>query len=158
MKYDALILLADGSPKVIDATQKFEDQKNGTDTQNATVQDPAATQTPVVTTAPPTTQAPPAGFLGSPMSIVIWIAIIVAYFYFIINGQKKKDKKVKELQSSIKTGDEVYTSAGFYGKVVDVEDNTFVIEFGLNKGVRIPVRKSDVYPAATTSKDIEDAK
>jgi preprotein translocase subunit YajC len=48
------------------------------------------------------------------------------------------------MQNSIGVGDWVMTSSGFYGKVVDITDQVFVVEFGTNKSVCIPVRKSEI--------------
>ena len=76
--------------------------------------------------------------------LAVWIAIIAVFYFFTIRPQSKRDKKLKEMQSSIKTGDNVLTTSGFYGKVADVGDDCFIIEFGTNRGIRIPVRKTDI--------------
>ncbi len=77
--------------------------------------------------------------------IVIYIIGLIALFYFFaIRPQKKREKELSNIQNSIQVGDWVMTSSGFYGKVVDVADQVFVVEFGTNKGVRIPVRKSEI--------------
>ena len=49
-----------------------------------------------------------------------------------------------ELQSEIKIGDWVLLDSGIYGKVTDIADQVFIIEFGTNKGVLIPVLKQRV--------------
>ncbi|MBR1737126.1 MAG: preprotein translocase subunit YajC [Firmicutes bacterium] len=88
-----------------------------------------------------------AGLFGSSGTFV-WILYFVgmiALMYFIMyRPQKKKEKEMQEMQSAIKTGDWVMTSSGFYGKVADICDQVFIIEFGMNKGVRVPVAKSEV--------------
>ena len=88
-----------------------------------------------------------AGIFGS-SGTYVWILYFVgmiALMYFIMHRpQKKREKEMKEMQSSIKSGDWVMTSSGFYGKVADICDQVFIIEFGMNKGVRVPVAKSEV--------------
>ena len=77
--------------------------------------------------------------------IAIYIVGLIALFYFFaIRPQKKREKELSNIQNSIKVGDWVMTSSGFYGKVVDIADQVFVVEFGTNKGVKIPVRKSEI--------------
>ena len=49
------------------------------------------------------------------------------------------------MQSNVKVGDWVMTSSGFYGKVTEIYDQNVIVEFGLNKGIRIPVVKSEIY-------------
>jgi len=77
--------------------------------------------------------------------IAIYIVALIALFYFFaIRPQKKKEKELINIQNAIQVGDWVMTSSGFYGKVADIADQVFVVEFGTNKGVRIPVRKSEI--------------
>lgn len=78
------------------------------------------------------------------MIILVYIAVIGAVWFFTIRPQRKRDKELVKMQESLKTGDEVITSSGFYGKIVDVDTDFFIIEFGVNKPVKIPVRKRDV--------------
>ncbi len=77
--------------------------------------------------------------------IVLYLAVIVAFFYFIlIRPQKKEQKKMKALLSTLETGDSVLTSSGFYGIVIDITDDTVIVEFGNNKNCRIPMQKSAI--------------
>ena len=106
--------------------------------------------------APPVDPAGGFGGLSAFGMIAVWVAIFAVFYFFTIRPQSKRDKKLKEMQSSIKTGDNVLTTSGFFGKVADVGDDCFVIEFGTNRGIRIPVRKSDIIgiqtPKMTVSK------
>jgi len=76
--------------------------------------------------------------------LAIWVAIIAVFYFFTIRPQSRRDKKLKEMQSSINSGDNVLTTSGFFGKVADVGEDCFIVEFGTNRGIRIPVRKSDI--------------
>ena len=93
------------------------------------------------------TAAPEAvgGLFGGGFSIILlYAAILVGGYMLLMRPQRKRDKKLKEVQASIKTGDDVITSGGFFGRVADVGEDCFIIEFGTNRGIRIPVLKSDV--------------
>lgn len=84
-------------------------------------------------------------FFATPLGIIIYIIFIVAIFYFIgVRPQKKREKKMLELQSEIKIGDWVLLDSGLYGKVTDIADQVFIVEFGTNKGVLIPVIKQRI--------------
>ncbi len=85
------------------------------------------------------------GFFATPLGLVVYILFIVLIFYFIgIRPQKKREKKMVELQSQIKVGDWVLLDSGMYGKVADISDQVFTIEFGSNKTVLIPVVKQRI--------------
>lgn len=86
------------------------------------------------------------GLFDNPMAIIlIYVVGFAAVIYFFsIRPQKKKERQMQEMQATIKTGDNVLTTSGMYGKIVDIRDEVFIVEFGTNKGVNIPIRKADV--------------
>lgn len=76
---------------------------------------------------------------------VIYIVVIFAFMYFIaIRPQKKEKKKQQELLSSIAIGDSILTTSGFYGVIIDMTDDTVIVEFGNNKNCRIPMQKAAI--------------
>ena len=82
---------------------------------------------------------------GSFSWIIIYIIVIFAAMYFMsIRPQKKKQKEHDEMISKIKPGDSVLCNTGMYGKVVDVTAECYIVEFGMNRGVRVPVLKSEI--------------
>ena len=73
------------------------------------------------------------------------LTLALVFYFFAVRPQKKRAAQLKEIQQGIKVGDEVMTSSGFYGKVVELEgEDIAVVEFGTNRGVRIPVNKSEI--------------
>lgn len=96
------------------------------------------------------------------IGMIIWLVAVFGLMYvFAIMPQKKREKELKAMQESMKVGDWVMTSNGFYGKIAEIYDKNVVIEFGLNKGIRIPVVKSEIYGNTEpnlTNKPQEDEK
>jgi len=74
----------------------------------------------------------------------VWILVIVGFWFLTIRPQRKRDKQMREMQSNLKAGDNVITSGGMFGRIAEVGHDCFVVEFGTNKGVRIPIQKSNV--------------
>lgn len=82
---------------------------------------------------------------GGGIVMVLYIVIIVAFMYFImIRPQKKEQKRMAAMLSEMAVGDCVLTTSGFYGIVIDITDDTIIVEFGNNKNCRIPMQKSAV--------------
>lgn len=82
---------------------------------------------------------------GGWLGIVLYLVVIVVFFYFIlIRPQKKEQKKMAALLATLETGDSVLTTSGFYGIVIDITDDTVIVEFGNNKNCRIPMQKSAI--------------
>ena len=46
--------------------------------------------------------------------------------------------------ADMSVGDCVLTTSGFYGIVIDITDDTIIVEFGSNKNCRIPMQKSAI--------------
>lgn len=65
------------------------------------------------------------------------------YFMMVRPAQKEKKQKA-ELMSSVAVGDTVLTTAGFYGVIIDMTDDTVIVEFGSNKNCRIPMQKAAI--------------
>ena len=83
---------------------------------------------------------------SSVMFIVVYIAIFAAIIYFMmIRPQKKQKPKTDQMLSQMEPGDNIMTTSGFYGTILDVvDDSTIIVEFGNNKNCRIPMHKSAV--------------
>lgn len=89
-------------------------------------------------------EAAPSG-AGSILLLVGYIAFFVILMYFIaIRPQKKQQQKQAALLASMEVGDNVLTTSGFYGVVLDITDDVVIVEFGQNKNCRIPMQKSAI--------------
>ena len=77
--------------------------------------------------------------------MIIWLVILFAFMYFfMIRPQKKEQQKKTSMLSDLAVGDTVLTSSGFYGTIIDIADDTVIVEFGSNKHCRIPMRKDAI--------------
>ncbi|MDA3845382.1 MAG: preprotein translocase subunit YajC [Vallitaleaceae bacterium] len=76
--------------------------------------------------------------------VVIYGAFFAFMYFVLIRPQRKKQKAIESMQKSIKIGDSIITNGGLYGVVVDSVNDLFMIDFGRDKSVRVPVQKSAV--------------
>lgn len=107
----------------------------------------SATATAVANAADGAAAAAPTateGFMSMLPTILIYGGVLFALYWFMFRPQRKREKEIQEMRKELKTGDNIITSSGFYGKIVDTEDNCFIIEFGTNKGIRVPVKKTEI--------------
>ena len=82
---------------------------------------------------------------GSWALLIVVYAVIFGGFYFVfLRPQKKEQKRVAAMLADMSVGDCVLTTSGFYGIVIDITDDTIIVEFGSNKNCRIPMQKSAV--------------
>ena len=86
-----------------------------------------------------------ADFMNSPWFWVVYVVAILALMWFIaVRPQKKQQKKLDAMVADLEIGDSILTTSGFYGVVIDITDDTLIVEFGSNKNCRIPMQKSAV--------------
>lgn len=79
---------------------------------------------------------------GGIMSFLPMLLIIVVFYFFMIRPQMKKAKDHKKYIEELKKGDKVVTTAGIHGRIVDINDTTFLIE--VESGTKIRFDKSAV--------------
>ncbi len=80
---------------------------------------------------------------GMAVTVIYLAAIVLFFYFFLIRPQRKEQKMKAELLNSLAIGDSVMTTAGFYGTIIDIEDDTVIVEFG-NKNCRIPMQKAAI--------------
>lgn len=82
---------------------------------------------------------------GSILYMVGWIALFGVLMYFMFyRPQKKEQAKRDALMADLAVNDYVLTSSGFYGVIIDITDDTVIVEFGNNKNCRIPMKKAAI--------------
>ncbi|HIZ08241.1 MAG TPA: preprotein translocase subunit YajC [Candidatus Eubacterium avistercoris] len=78
-------------------------------------------------------------------TLIIWVVILVAFmFFFMIRPQRKEQQRKKDMMSQMEPGDTVLTTSGFYGTLIDITDDTVIVEFGNNKNCRIPMQRAAI--------------
>ena len=82
---------------------------------------------------------------SSAVGMIIWIVVLFVFMYFfMIRPQQKETKNKNAMMASLAVGDTVLTTSGFYGVVIDIEEDTVIVEFGSNKNCRIPMQKTAI--------------
>ena len=79
------------------------------------------------------------------MGTIIWIAVLLVFiFVFMLRPQKKEQARRNEMMAKMAVGDTVLTSSGFYGTLIDITDDTVIVEFGNNKNCRTPMQRAAI--------------
>ena len=86
-------------------------------------------------------------------SFLPMILIIVVFYFFMIRPQMKKAKDQKKYVEELKKGDRVITTSGIHGKIVDLNDSTFVVE--VESGTKIRFEKSSISLEASKALNVK---
>ena len=96
------------------------------------------------------------GGMETLIMMVVYILIFgVGIYFLLVRPQKKEESKHRALLSSMEIGDSVLTTSGFYGVVIDITDDTVIVEFGNNKNCRIPMQKRAIVDIEKPGTDAE---
>lgn len=83
--------------------------------------------------------------MNNPIFLLIFCAVILGGFWFLLmRPQKKEQKRIQLMLSELAVGDTVLTTSGFYGVIIDITDEDVIVEFGNNKNCRIPMQKAAI--------------
>ncbi|MBD5559918.1 MAG: preprotein translocase subunit YajC [Clostridia bacterium] len=78
--------------------------------------------------------------------LITWlmpIMLIVIFIVMIIVPNRNREKKFKEMMSSIKVGDQIKTIGGFYGRIVSLKEDLVTMECGPDK-TKLVISKSAI--------------
>jgi preprotein translocase subunit YajC len=80
---------------------------------------------------------------GFDWTIIIFLVLIFAVFYFLmIRPQRKRQKQQQQLMEGLKRGDKVITAGGIYGVLESVSEDSVTIK--VESGATMKVAKSSV--------------
>ena len=101
-------------------------------------------------------QAPASG--GGYGKILFLILIIVVFYFFMIRPQTKKAKMEREFRESLQKGAKVVIIGGIHGRIIEVNETTFMLEIDSN--VKVRLEKTAVAAEATKAlnANVEKAK
>ena len=80
-------------------------------------------------------------FMSTLLPMILFLAVM---YFMMIRPQQKEQKKKDLMLSELAVGDTVLTTSGFYGVIIDISDDTVIVEFGNNRNCRIPMQKAAV--------------
>ena len=66
--------------------------------------------------------------LSGLLSLLIFPLLLVIMYFFMIRPQRKQEKEAAAMRDSLSVGDEITTIGGIIGRVINVKDDTFVLE------------------------------
>jgi len=79
---------------------------------------------------------------SSPLGLLIPLLIAVIFYVIVFMPARKKQKKLEEMISSLKTGDKVITNGGIYGTIVGSKGDR--IQLRIAENVKIEVSRNAI--------------
>lgn len=86
------------------------------------------------------------------------IAMIVIFYFFMIRPQSKKQKEIKKAREAMQKGDKVVTAGGIFGHIKTINPEEGIIMMEIAQGVTIKVSRDQVFPAGNGSDKSQEKK
>lgn len=80
-------------------------------------------------------------------NVLLWVAIIGVFYFFMIRPQQKKQKDQKSFVENLKKGDSVVTVGGLHGRIASVDATTVTLE--VDRSVKMTFEKTSISREAT---------
>ncbi len=79
---------------------------------------------------------------GSLLNLLPLVFIFVIFYFLLIRPQKAKEKEHQKMLGSLNKNDDVVTSSGIHGTIVNVKDKTLILR--VDENVKIEIEKNCV--------------
>jgi preprotein translocase subunit YajC len=86
--------------------------------------------------------APASGSGGILQAMLLPMLLLVVFYFMLIRPQSKRAKEQREMLARVAAGDEIATTGGILGKVVEVGEQFLTLEIA--SGVNIKLQKVQV--------------
>jgi preprotein translocase subunit YajC len=74
---------------------------------------------------------------GSMLDLLPLGILFIVMYFLMIRPQQKRAKEHRELVGGLKKGDEVVTTGGLLGKIVEAGDNFVTLDMGKNTEIKV---------------------
>lgn len=68
------------------------------------------------------------------------LSIFIIFYFLLIRPQKTKEKERQKMLTNLSKNDEVVTSSGIHGTIVNVKDKTVILR--VDENVKLEIEKS----------------
>jgi preprotein translocase subunit YajC len=78
-------------------------------------------------------------FLGA---LVLPLGLLAVMYFLVLRPQQQQLQKARDFRASLKAGDRIITSGGFYGTIVSFDGD--VVHLQLSPGTRVKCRRDQI--------------
>ena len=69
--------------------------------------------------------------------IIPYVLVILIFYFLVFQPQKKKQKETREMLANLKKNDQIVTSGGIHGTIINVKETTVIIRIDDNAKMEV---------------------
>ena len=89
---------------------------------------------------------------GSLIGLALPVLMIVGFYFLLIRPQRNRQRAQQALVASLEVGDDVMTSGGIFGTIVDIDEDEGTVTVEIAPGTRIRMLRQGI-----SQRFVEDA-
>ncbi|PYT04784.1 MAG: preprotein translocase subunit YajC [Acidobacteria bacterium] len=104
----------------------------------------------------------PSGGGSQFLGLLPFILIFVIFYFLLIRPQQRKQRQAQQertdLLKSLKAGDKVVTTGGFYGTIVAVREKDDTVQLRIAQSVSVEAERSAIARLQESEKEVESTR
>jgi preprotein translocase subunit YajC len=93
---------------------------------------------------------------SSLVSLALPVLMIVGFYFLLIRPQRNRQKAQQALLTTLEVGDEVMTTGGIFGTIVEIDEDEGVLTVEIAPGTRVRMLRAGVAQRFVEDEDIDD--
>ncbi len=78
------------------------------------------------------------------VSLALPLLMIVGFYFLLIRPQRNRQRAQQSLLSSLEVGDEVMTTGGIFGSIIEIDDDEGVVTVEIAPGTRVRMLRQGI--------------
>ena len=93
---------------------------------------------------------------GSLIGLALPVLMIVGFYFLLIRPQRNRQRAQQTLLASLEVGDEVMTTGGIYGTIVEIDDDEGTVTVEIAPGTRVRMVRQGIAQRLVEDEDVYD--
>ena len=100
-------------------------------------------------------QSEPAQGGGSLAALALPLLMLVGFYFLLIRPQRNKQRAQQAMLASLEVGDDVMTSGGIFGTVIDIDEDEGVVTVEIAPGTQIRMLRQGISQRFVEDEDVD---
>ena len=94
---------------------------------------------------------------GSLATLALPLLMIVGFYFLLIRPQRSRQRAQQALLSALEVGDEVMTTGGIFGTIVEIDEDEGVITVEIAPGTRVRMIRNGIAQRFADDDEVADS-
>jgi len=92
---------------------------------------------------------------GSAAALALPLLMLVGFYFLLIRPQRNKQRAQQAMLSALEVGDDVMTSGGIFGTVIDIDDDEGVVTVEIAPGTNVKMLRQGISQRFVEDEDVD---